>query len=344
MKFTLAENIPVAEIDDRYSMEFHDPEERERGPAADRESETVERPGTLFPPVLVHDRGRLSGFLGNTLLDRHRRSGAALKSALLLERGEADERDFLLCLAALKSELKGFNVVEKAMALKMFRDLDPGKRPLEWAPGAFLTLVGIGRNPDLVERHVSLAESSAALRRMVCRGDLHENTAFEIFRFPRQEWDLLARFVRALFLGTKKRSGIVSMMRDIADRDRVGAADLLDGPELRRILALSLDPPQVAERVFRYFERLRYPRMLEYRERFLSKLKEAGMGPALRLHVPRDFETWEFSMEFAFSSIEEFRCQVGKLAELGSGEPFRELMAMRGGVEDTGQSEGVRRP
>jgi hypothetical protein len=323
--YALAENIPVDEIDDRYSLEFNVPEEGQGG--------LFEQYGVLAPPFLVSEKGSLSVFLGKKYIDDCRNSGRALAVALRIEKGEASEKDFLQYLVLLKHELKGFNVVERSMALKRFCDLDPGKDPQACIPPAVLTLFGVHRNERLIRNHLSLAEASRDLRLSVLRGGLHEFTAFEIFRFQREDWDILAEFTSKLFLGTKKRSEIVSMMYDISERDRVSAADLLADPGVGRILALPADPPQIAERVYRHFERLRYPRIFEYRERFLEKLREVKIDTRFGFHAPRDFETWEFSLDFPFSSVDEFQRQVKKLQELGDRKSFRELMALRDGTE-----------
>jgi hypothetical protein len=319
--YTLAENVPVDGIDDRYSLEFCVPEKGEIGP--------IEEFGVLFPPVIVSEKGRLSVVLGGKYLDDCRSSGRALPFALRIEKGETDERDFLLYLVLLKNELKGFNVVERSMAMKRFCDLAPGENPQACIPPAVLTLFGVGRNERLIRSHLSLAESSPYLRLSVLRRDLHEFTAFEIFRFRKDEWDTLAGFIVKLFMGTKKRGEIVSMMHDISERDRVSAAELVADPELARLIALPVDPPHVAERVYRHFERLRYPLIVGYRERFLEKLKALRIEKRFRFHVPRDFETWEFSLEIPFSSVEEFQRHVEKLQELGGRKSFRELMALR---------------
>ena len=323
--YALAENIPIDEIDERYSLEFYVPEEGQCG--------LIEQYGVLAPPFLVSEKGNLSVFLGKKYLDDCRTSGRALEVALRIEKGEACERDFLQYLVFLKNELKGFNVVERSMALKRFCDLEPGKDPQACIPSAVLTLFGVGGNERLIRNYISLAEASRNLKLSVLRGDLHEFTAFEIFRFQREDWDFLAEFTSKLFLGTRKRSEIVSMIYDISERDRARARELVADPGVCRLLALPVDPPQIAERVYRHFEKLRYPRIFEYRERFLEKLREVKIEKRFGFHAPRDFETWEFSLEFPFSSVDEFQRQVKKLQELGDRKSFAELMALRDGTE-----------
>jgi hypothetical protein len=335
-RYTLEENVPVDGIDDRFSLEFTAPPEGESG--------SIDASGIFVPPLLVSDKGCLSVFLGKKYLDDCRASGKTLDVALLIEKGEAAERDFLLHLVLLKEEVKGFNVVERSMVLKRFCDLAPGQNPQECIPPAVLTLFGVGRNERLLRNYLSLSESSSDFRLSVLRGELHEFTAFEIFRFPKEEWDELAKFVSKLFIGTKKRNGIVSLMRDISERDRVSAAELISDGELSRLFALHADPPQIAERVYLHFERLRYPRIAAYRERFLEKLKEARIDKRLRFQVPRDFETWEFSLEIPFSSVEELQRQIEKLRDLAERKAFRELMELRDGSEDEKGAKGIMPP
>jgi hypothetical protein len=311
--YRLIQSVPVKEIDvesENYCFDFV--------PRLSN-GETI----ALFPPVLYSEKGRLQPILGRNQLHRSREKTSVLDSALVLE-GTSLGLETVLFSISLKQSLGGFSVVEKSLALRRLHSLSGTE------DGEILTDIGIPRHGSTIQNMITLADSPVEIKELVHRGELHENTAFEIFRFEKDLWLELALFISKLGVGTKKRNEILSMLGSISRRDQRSVPDILEDPDIRVILQRkNIDPPQRAEILYHHLKDLRYPSIREFRQRFDRKRKAVHLNRPLQLVLPENFERWQFKLVIPFSSTEEFQQCIEELRGTAESSAFRDLMDMR---------------
>ena len=250
----------------------------------------------------------------------HRADGV-LHQALAVE---GSDSGILEELIKARSGARDFNWIERALALDRMAGLGMEKR------SDLLRLLDIPHEPGRVRLFVKLARSAEGIRRPVAEGKLHPGTVFEIFRFPEEEQQDLARFISGLALGTRKRNQLLEMARDICARDRVAASTLLlENPEVRDIMSSPMDLHHRSARLFAWVEERRHPVMAGYRRRFFDLAAETGLARYCRLEPPRDFESWEFTLRVTFTCPEELKIKLEGLGSIVDGEQFERLMAMR---------------
>ncbi|MGQ9615680.1 MAG: hypothetical protein ACUVWJ_04670 [Spirochaetota bacterium] len=277
----------------------------------------------IFPPILVRELERFMPVSGTVCLRQCIAGGKNIPWGLIV--GGVDDRyQFLCSLIYIKNAMGGFNVVEKAIALKklfQYREIPEG-----W----ILELLGVPVSDGIIRNFLILSEAPGIIKELVFKGLIHENTAFVIFRFPREDWHGLAKFISGLALGTKKRNTILTMLFEISERDGRGVMDILNDKVITKILKEGrADPVHRAERLFTFVEKLRYPVMYNYRERFREKLREVGLSKDFHIVLPENFEKWEFRLMFTFSSLEDFRKKIEKLNRTAAKKSFSELLSMR---------------
>jgi len=276
-----------------------------------------------FPPILYIEKGRLQPVFGRNQLHRSREKASALASALVLE-GPSPGLETVAFSISLKQSLGGFSVVEKSLALRRLHSLS-GTEESE-----ILTGLGVPRHGSTIQNMITLADAPVEIKELVHRGELHENTAFEIFRFEKELWPRIALFISNLGAGTKKRNEILSMLGSISRRDGRSVPDILADPEIRSILQRkNIDPPQRAEVLYRHLKDLRYPSIREFRQRFDRKRRAVHLNRPLQLILPENFERWQFKLVVPFSSTEEFQQCVEELRRTAESSAFRDLMDMR---------------
>ncbi len=321
VEYDLIKNIPIDAVEresSEYSLEYYDPD------TINAELERTKKFGLLSPPVFILENNRYKAILGKLSVDCCRILRRDISWGLVLK-NNLDEYGFLKFLILLKKEVKGFNVIEKANAVKRAFDLDL----LQKADDYICSLLDIPRNEKYIHNFLHLAQAPEDVKLLILRGKLHENTVFEIFNFPEDCWPLLSHFLSLLFIGTKKRNEIVSMLYAITDRNTKKLESILENEELKKLLLLHIDPPQIALRVYDFIKELRYPYISKYKKKFYSKLKEVDIDRDFQLRIPRDFEHWEFSISIPFSSKEDLKYNLNKLKEVVDKKAFEELMSMR---------------
>lgn len=326
IKYSLIEHIHLSELDiesEEYSLEYYYSAQENNAPDAVKES--IKKYGLLYPPVLVYGSDRYRVVTGKRYIDIYRKLKRDIPSALLIENpeGKYSRYEFLKFLIHLKKAIAGFNVVEKSIAYKKLFDLNGN------VDNDILCILKIPRNEEIIQNYLKLACAPEKIKTLILRGRLNELTAFEIFNCAEKDWELLALFIADVFLGTKKRNKLISMIHDISQRDGTDIENLIENNEIKNILDLRIDLPHIGEKIFNHFERQRYPFIYQYREQFYNKLKEVGFENSSRFIVPKDFEDWEFKLVFPFSSVKDFIKKVDKLKKVGESRPFDELMKLR---------------
>jgi hypothetical protein len=319
LEYTLLRNFPAERIQQEpsvFSLEYTDPD------TGKRFSEINGRFRLLFPPFLLLEQGRYEILQGRMPVEYCKEQGIAVPHVLIVRKEKSDD-DFLRFLLHLKKESVGFNIIEKALAVRKFDEMTPG------IPEDLPTLLDIPRNKRYMDNYKKLSSAPDEIRLAVLRGELHENTAFEIFRFPQETWCSLGCFFSGLSTGTKKRNEILDMLLAITDGEKERVERILRGDELRRIFKLGIDPPQIAQKIFEYVKEMRYPQMAGYRKQFDKKLKQVKLDRGVQLIVPKDFEEWEFTMNLSFSTVEELKNRIEGLKKIVQGSAFSELMSMR---------------
>ncbi len=319
-KYILKEQIALKDIDidsDEYSLEYYQNIESD----VKIEGE-IRKYGFPYPPVLVFDNDKYKITFGRKYIDIHRRVNKAVPYGLVVDNLK-DRSEFFKFLIYLKHEMNGFNVIEKTIALKKMFDTEGKIDP------DVLLLLEIPSNEKIIKNYLLLARSSDTIKTLILNDSINEHIAFEIFKFAQKDWDKIACFIAGICLGTKRRNKILEMIYDILHKKQRGIKEIIESTELRKILRLNIDPPQIGERVYTFIEKLRYPYIHQYKERFYKKLKEVGIEKGFHFTVPSDFEDWKFKITLSFTSVDDFNEKVGILKKIGSKKAFHELMDLR---------------
>jgi hypothetical protein len=283
----------------------------------------LKRYGSLYPPVFIRIDGMLKPVLGKKYILYAKKNKKVVQHGLLLT-GIRDRFQMINFIIQLKKEISGFNPVEKSLALQCLYNLNRNIDP------DMAQVLDIPKNQIIIQKYLTLADASDEIKCLICRGQLNEQTAFEIFKMEEEEWNEIARFVSTLSLGTKKRNEIVNMVYDMSLRDQKRAIDIIHEKTIAQIMSLkNIDPRHKAEKIFHYLSKLRFPSIHEFRDRFIRKLGEVGIAKKFHIMLPQDFERWEFKLVLSFASAKEFQIQIKQLQEIGEKESFKKLMSMR---------------
>jgi len=318
--YNLKEAIKIEEIDlksDEYSFEYF---------ISDNADESLikylKKYGMVYLPVLIKKNYQYKIVLGKKYIMAVREIQDYIQYCLVIEK-LIDELDFLKFTICLKKEMKGFNVVEKAIVVKKLSNL------YGFIDKDIIYMIGVPNNHKIIKNYIYLAESSDYIKSLILKGLLNEVTAFDIFKFPKENWDILARFIKNITLGTKKRNQILRILYILTNRDKDKILKLINGKEIKSIFKQEIDSTQKGEMVYKYFERLRYPSIYQFKEKFNEKLKKCGIKKNFDLIIPENFEEWKFKIAFDFSSMGDFKKNVEKLKTLENKEEFKNLIESR---------------
>jgi len=320
INYQLKKEIKIEEIDldsNEYCLEYPSIN------ALDQSiKESLNRYNVIYPPILLKSKSNYKVVLGKRHINAIKERHAHISCCLIIE-DSINDLNLFRFLLSLKKVINGFNTVEKAIAIKRLSGLDKNM------DRKLVSIIGIPYNREIINGFLQLAESSDYIKNLIFDRKIEESTAFEVFRFDRNNWDILTGFIVKIALGTKKRNQILNMIYILTEGDKSKIIDMIECKEIISIIHEDIDPPQKSNKIYRYFESLRYPFIYQFKENFNKKLKKSGIKKDFDLVIPENFEKWEFKVQFKVSSLEDFKENIKKLKELSEKDEFKNLIESR---------------
>ena len=315
-------------------------------PALEKLRSSIEEVG-LIQPVLLKEKPD-----GYQIVSGFRRIAAVrelghpgIESKIV---GEETE-DLKLFFISLHENLisRGFNTVEKAMALDklvhLFK-LDPGVVTRD-----FLPLFDLETNEKILNTFLTLAGMEEDLKRYVLKEGVSRTNIRRLAALSVEDRKGALVLLSALRLGENSLREILTLLEEIAQRDRCGIKGITDLPEIQAHASHpELTSTQKTEKVKKVLMDLRYPRMSQLEEQFEKKRRDLNLPSSISLYHPPFFEGKGLRIGFQFQSMEEYRSIVTSLSALGEKEGFKEMMkdssppASSPGGEGKGKPGGFR--
>ncbi len=224
-------------------------------------------------------------------------------------------------LLTIKKEMGGINPIEKSMFIKIFEN---------YVGNEIFKYLEIPLNDRMITGYRALNVVSDSFKEAIVKGKITDINAIEILSlFNRDDWNTVFNFIMNLKTGTKKRNEIINMLFDISKRDNVSVEEIVSSENIIKILKSKIDPPQKAERIYRYLYKIRYPEISKYADILSKKIKNINLPRNLHLEMPRYFEKWEFNISFRFKNIEDFKKGVETLNQILKSKNLEEFLKYR---------------
>lgn len=216
------------------------------------------------------------------------------------------ERAFILALEANRWE-RGFNLVEKAMALRAARDVFGSGAPWD----AVIKILGLKNGERLLTCYEDLLALPGDVLKLVIRHDLSLTLALRFWRFPVAEISEMARSLLNLHLNQNRVLEILELLYDIGKRE-----NLSPGTVLRQ--ALTEVPrgqnPGTREQALRdRLRQRRHPLYERARADFAARVKRLSPPRGVTVSPTAFFEDDSVEIRAKLSSHEERRQLVRML-------------------------------
>ena len=187
LKYRLEQNIPFNNIENiktKYSLEVYYVLPRDK----QKKDQNIDELDILYPPIFVFENSHYWVVLGKKYIDKFITRKRNIPFGLVVEKGN-DEYEFLKYLVRLKKESKGFNTIEKSVALKKISETT------NRVSDDILSLLEIPKNEKYIENYLKLFEACDEIKQLILQGVLHENTLFEIFKLTRLRAELSLQLI-----------------------------------------------------------------------------------------------------------------------------------------------------
>jgi ParB-like chromosome segregation protein Spo0J len=240
---------------------------------------------------------------------------------------EAEVNELQLFLISLHENLtsRGFNTVEKAIALeKLVRRFQVD--PLA-VTKHFLPLFSLESNEKILKTYLSLAQMEDEAKKYVLREEVSRSNIRKLSALsPEDRKDLLS-FFSPLKLGENRLRELLTLFEEISQRDQCTIREITHRQQIQAILSQkNLTASQRTERIKNVLMDLRYPRMRQMEDEFEKKRRDLGLPPGISLFHSPFFEGKELRVDFKFETLEEYQSILSSLSQIANKKEFQEMI------------------
>jgi ParB family chromosome partitioning protein len=282
----------------------------------------------LIQPVLLREKRDgyqiVCGFrrvflfreLGNVEIDSH-----------IFGDGEWEDRQFFFLSLHENLTTRGFNTVEKAIALeKLVHRFEVGRAEVV---KAFLPFFSLEPNEKILNTYLSLAQMEDEVKRYVLKEEVSRSNIRKLSTLSHDDRTTLLSLLSSLRLGENRLREVLNLLDEISRREGLRMKEVVQQKEFQNIFSRkNLTPSQRAERVKKVLMDLRYPRMRERERTFEKKRGELNLPPFLSLNHQPFFEGKGMKIEFQFETIEEYQKILSALSILSDKKEFQEMIGV----------------
>jgi ParB-like chromosome segregation protein Spo0J len=243
----------------------------------------------------------------------------------VFEEKEMDEFQFFSLSLHENLTTRGFNTVEKAIALdKLIHrfQMDP-----DIVLKTFLPLFLLEPHEKILNTFLSLAQMEEETKAYVLREEVSRSNIRKFATLDPDDRIAILSLISPLKLGENRLREILTLLEEISRRNQNRVREIVQRPEIQAVLSQKeLTPSQKTERVKKILVDLRYPKMHQLEEEFEKKRKGLNLPSSVTLHHQPFFEGRGLRVQFQFETMEEYKAVLSTLSQLVDKEEFKELI------------------
>ena len=314
------QNIPLQQIDlsdDTFSVNYL--------PDVQKLRSSIEEMG-LIQPVLL--KKKLDGYqivCGFRRISVMKELGKSEIESKVFEEEERDEFQFFSLSLHENLTTRGFNAVEKAIALDKWVHRFQIDRAA--VIKTFLPLFSLEPNEKILNTYLSLARMEDEIKTYVLKEEVSRTNIRRLSTLTPDDRMAVLSLISPLKLGENRLREVLTLLEEISKRNQCKEKDVVQRSEIQAVLSQKeLTPSQKTERIKKVFTDLRYPKLNQLEKAFEKKRKDLNLPSNISLHHPPFFEGKRLKIEFQFETMEEYRFTVSSLSLLADKNEFGEML------------------
>lgn len=315
-----AQMIPLQQIDlsdDTFSVNYL--------PDLQKLRSSIEKVGLIQPVILRKKSGGYQIVCGFRRISIMKELGKSEIESKVFEEKEMDEFQFFSLSLHENLTTRGFNTVEKAIALdKLIHRFQINPYILLQT---FLPLFLLEPNEKILNTFLSLAQMEEETKAYVLREEVSRSNIRKFATLDPDDRIAILSLISPLKLGENRLREILTLLEEISRRNQNRVREIVQRPEIQAVLSQKeLTPSQKTERVKKILVDLRYPKMHQLEEEFEKKKKGLNLPSSVTLHHQPFFEGRGLRVQFQFETMEEYQAVLSALSLLSGREEFQDIL------------------
>jgi len=271
--------------------------------AIDKLKDSIAALGVLDPPIVRKKDGGYQIVAGFRRIDACRLLGRHDIRVRVLPT-DIDESSCVRLAIADNSFQRPLNLIETARALNLLAGVAVDQMDLSRQAD----VLSLPDNPTLMQKIISLTSLPAGLQSRLAAGELAMAMALELKRLDSATAESLGRLFADLKLGLNRQRELLTLLIEIARREKITVSELLNEPTLRNLLsAPEIERSQKAGQLRSLLRRRRYPMMSAATADFQDLVRQLDLGPGVQLVPPGNFEGTTYTLAITFDRLDQLR-------------------------------------
>ena len=286
---------------------------------------SIQEVGLIQPVLLRKKSGGYQIICGFRRLSVMKELGKLEIESRVFEEKEMDEFQFFSLSLQENLTTRGFNAVEKAIAL------DKLIHRFQIHPTLviknFLPSFSLEPNEKILNTFLSLARMEDEIKTYVLKEEVSRTNIRRLSTLTPDNRMAVLSLISPLKVGENRLRELLTLLEETSRRSHATIKEIARQPELRAVLSQKeLTPSQKTEQVKKVLTGLRYPKLNQLEKAFERKKKNLNLPPNISLRHPPFFEAKGLKIELQFETIEEYRSIISCLSQLADKEEFQEMV------------------
>lgn len=290
--------------------------------------ESIRTIGMINPPHLVVSKtpGSYQIVCGYRRIEAVARLGYPQVQASVFE-PPPDERELLLFALQDNISHRDFNPIEQAEAVsRLCRYFGPD----EVVP-TYLPLLGLPATMRALEESLALGKADGELKQAVAQGIIQPRTALRLAEMQPGDRDALLGLFRSTNLSASKQSEIIEACGDLARRDQIAIAAVVQDQAVRSVLLQEkLTSSQKGDQVRHWLRCRRFPRLVSCEQQFARARSELRLPANMQLQPPPFFEGTAYRLQITMETPADLTTAAHEVQRLAASPVLRQLLGEGG--------------
>lgn len=224
---------------------------------------------------------------------------------------------------------RGFNVIEKAIAMQKF--LREGYS-YDRLISEITPLLDLPQNKNMIDKYLFLLRLDGDIKHSIAVNKLEPEKAFLLEQLDDYDSKIVCRVIfEECGTSVNEAKETIRNLLDLEQIKRCGMDEILYSEAVGRILSDSMTGRrQKGERIYRLIKTMRYPSISRMEEEFCESCGEMGLDNDVRVNHSRFFEGDEICITIKASNEEKLRVNIEKLLSNIKNGKFRKIFTLLG--------------
>ena len=322
IKLPVPEKVKLKDIDsedDIFSISFPK--------IIDTLKSSIQEIGLLTPLILRSKKSSLQIISGYRRVFILKELCVDFIPAYIFKDGELDNKEALKLGIFENLYTREINHIEISnYLLKLEKDLSIGPEKLI---ETYFPLFGLETSMFIFKKYISLQSLIEGLKILAVAKKFPLKTLAKLSLLPDKDQESFLELATGLSLGLNLVNECLTLLEEIAARDRISISDLLQDNTVKDIMSIEdISRDMKTKLIISMLKEKRYPHIHDFKKSIKKNIKNLNLPNEIAIDIPENLEGGVISMRFKFRNKKEYQNILNKLIKISDSEDFSKILEM----------------